>query len=76
MAARLRKPRTPETQKQPYSRDELKRLLAAARPNPRNHAILTLLIDCGMRVSELCNLKAKDANTGQDVIIVRQGKGR
>ena len=44
--------------------------------NLRDYASLTLLIDCGLRGSELCNLKVTDANTAQGLLIVRQGKGR
>lgn len=76
VAGRLRKPRVPDTQKQPYSNDELKRMLAVVKDNPRDYAIITLLIDCGLRASELCNLKVTDANTAQGLLIVRQGKGR
>lgn len=76
VAAKLKKPRVPDTQKQPYSNDELKWMLAVVKGNLRDHAILSLLIDCGLRASELCQLKVSDANTAQGLLIVRQGKGR
>lgn len=76
LGARLKKPRTPQTQKQPYTNDELKRMLAAVKSNARDHAILTLLIDCGLRANELCNLQPSDVNLNQLLIHVKLGKGR
>lgn len=76
IGARLKKPRPPQTQKQPYSDDELRRFLAVSKPSPRDHAIISILIDCGLRANEVCQLTKEDVNFDQFLIIVRQGKGR
>lgn len=72
--ARVRKPKAPFLQKQPFSPEELKALLHASRANLRDHAIVSLLIDTGMRASELCMLRPEDIFLGQSLIKVH-GKG-
>lgn len=41
----------------------------------RNRAILLLLLDTGIRASELCDLKLEDLDNRNNRIFVRQGKG-
>jgi site-specific recombinase XerD len=41
---------------QTLSRQEVAALLRAAEPNERDHAIMQVLLGCGLRVSELCAL--------------------
>ena len=41
----------------------------------RNYIIIDLLYSCGLRVSELCNLKLNDIDFFQNSIIVKSGKG-
>lgn len=41
---------------QTLSRQEVAALLSAAEPNERDHAMLQVLLGCGLRVSELCAL--------------------
>lgn len=72
--ARLKKPAPPSTQKIPFTNDELKRLLRTAQPSARDHAILCLLIDTGMRANELCTLKLSDVLSDQNLLKV-MGKG-
>jgi integrase/recombinase XerD len=57
------------------SRDEVQALIMAPhRLKPR--AILATLYTTGLRVSELCQLKGTDIDSGRMVIQVRQGKGK
>jgi site-specific recombinase XerD len=72
--ARVKKPKAPFLQKQPYAPAELKALLQASRSNPRDHAIIVVMIDTGIRANELCMLRATDVLLGQMVLKVH-GKG-
>lgn len=44
--------------------------------NPKHRLIIKLLYGCGLRVSELTNLKKQDFSFEEDVILVKQAKGR
>lgn len=62
---------------QAFSKDEITRLLSSAAESQlpkRNRAILLLLLDCGLRASELCDLQMRhyDAVNGR---ILAYGKG-
>lgn len=60
--------------KQPFTRDELKALLAVCR-RFQERAILLLLIDTGLRLSEIVGIRRADIDFGQGLIRVH-GKGR
>lgn len=55
--------------------DEYNRLLAAAGANPRDFCILTLFIQTGIRISELCELRVNDLDLVSGLLTVRVGKG-
>lgn len=57
------------------SREEVKALLEAPR-RLRHRTMLALLYGCGLRVSEVTQLKANDIDASRGVLWVRQGKGR
>jgi site-specific recombinase XerD len=61
-------------------RAEIDALLAAPdrnrRSGRRDHALLTVAIQTGMRVSELCGLTCQDAQLGTGAHVRCQGKGR
>ncbi|MCU1295278.1 MAG: integrase [Bryobacterales bacterium] len=57
------------------SREEVKALLQSP-DNLRHRALLAILYGCGLRVSELTELKVSDINSARNVLRVRQGKGR
>jgi site-specific recombinase XerD len=63
----------------PFTDHDLKALLAAAKrtkANPkRDHAILLLLLDTGVRASELCALDVRDVDWQAGQLLVREGKG-
>ncbi len=71
----LSAPRRPKQMPKYLSEDEVKRLLEAAREDPRDYAIISLLVYSGLRVSELCNLRLEDVDFEERVIYVRSGKG-
>lgn len=72
--ARVKKPKAPFLQKQPFTPAELKALLQAAQAAPRDHAIVALLIDTGIRANELCMLRPEDVFLAQSMLRVH-GKG-
>lgn len=41
----------------------------------RNRAVLLLMLDTGLRASELCNLKIEDLDNRNNRVFVKQGKG-
>lgn len=74
VGARVKKPNAPLTQKQPFTEDELKRLIDAA-DTLRDKAILYVLIDTGIRVSELVGLTRDKVLLDQNLLVVF-GKGQ
>ncbi len=78
LAAKIKKP--PATQKvvQPLSPDEARALADAARADPRtglrDHAILLLMLDSGLRAGEVCGLRPSDLLWDQQLAKVL-GKG-
>lgn len=57
------------------SPEEYNRLLAAAGAHPRDFCILTLFIQTGIRISELCELRLGDIDLDAGLLTVRIGKG-
>ncbi|HXC42659.1 MAG TPA: site-specific tyrosine recombinase/integron integrase [Candidatus Dormibacteraeota bacterium] len=56
------------------SREEVKALLAAPG-NLRTRTLLAILYGCGLRVSEVAQLKVSDIDSARNLLRVRQGKG-
>lgn len=75
LALKVKKPRLPQIVKDAYSPDEIQRFLNAA-DNARDYAILCVLLDCGLRASELSNLTRDDVLMDQCLVVVRSGKGK
>ncbi len=64
-------------QVQPFTHDQLKRLLAAAKKTlhpKRNEALLLLMLDTGIRATELCDLRLRDVDLQNGHVTV-EGKG-
>lgn len=57
-----------------YSREEIRRLLAAM--SERWRLMAQLQYGCGLRISELCRLRVKDVDLDRGKLIVRGGKGK
>lgn len=65
------------------SREEVNRVLSAAETQSnagskkkiRDKALLSVAVNCGVRVSELCDLQLTDLNWNAEIVIVRKGKG-
>jgi integrase/recombinase XerD len=57
------------------SKEEVKLILSAQR-NLKHRTMLSLIYSCGLRRSELLNLKLTDIDSKRGLIIIRQAKGR
>jgi integrase/recombinase XerD len=57
------------------SKQEVKEILNAPN-NIKHKAMLSLIYACGLRRSELLNLKPNDIDSNRGVIIIRQAKGK
>lgn len=75
--AALKAPRVPADQVRPFTDGEVAALFdaaAASRHPLRDRAILHLLLDTGIRVSELCGLRYRDVDLANNAVTVT-GKG-
>ena len=57
------------------SKEEVKMILEA-HSNIKHKAMLSLIYSCGLRRSELLNLKLNDIDSKRGVVIIRQAKGK
>lgn len=89
----VKRPKFPDPEIEPLTRDEIQALLKAApytsgwktrtgkatrtrrATGNRDQAIILLLVDTGLRVSELCGLELRDYEADQGRLYVRKGKG-
>ncbi len=57
------------------SKEEVKAILNA-HENIKHKAMLSMIYSCGLRRSELLNLKPSDIDSKRNVVIIRQSKGK
>ena len=57
------------------SKEEVK-LILHAHVNIKHKTMLSLIYSCGLRRSELLNLKLKDINSNRNIVIIKQSKGK
>lgn len=57
------------------SKDEIKKILDA-HSNIKHKAMLCMIYSCGLRRSELLNLKPSDIDSKRNLVIIRQAKGK
>lgn len=78
LATKLRKPQATQKVVQPLAPSDAAALLAAARGDnrngPRNHALVCVLLDTGLRASEVCGIRPADLLWEQRLVKVL-GKG-
>jgi site-specific recombinase XerD len=67
----LARPRVPRMIKEPLADDDLRRLLAVA--NTRDAAILLLLVDTGLRVSEVAGITLADLRADGSIKVMGKG---
>jgi len=56
--------------------DEYNKILSLAGSSPRDYALFQVLLQTGVRVSELCNLDIADVDISHGVLTIRSGKGK
>jgi len=57
------------------SKEDVLKLIDAAKQNPKQYAIIATLYSTGLRIAELINLKVQDIDKENMLIHVRNGKG-
>ena len=71
----VHRPKRPKLLPNVLSKEEVK-LILQALTNIKHKAMLSLIYSCGLRRSELLNLKITDINSKRGLIVIRQSKGR
>jgi len=71
----IHRPRTEKRLPNVLSKEEIKQLLEAPR-SLKHRTMLSLIYSCGLRRSELLNLKPTDIDANRMLIIIRQAKGK
>jgi site-specific recombinase XerD len=75
VGARVKRPKVPQSIKPPFTDAELKALLDAAKTSLRDTALLMLLVDCGLRASEVAHIQLVHVYAKQGLLHVKEGKG-
>lgn len=71
----IHRPKNPKLLPNVLSKEEIKAILFASN-NIKHRAMLSLIYSCGLRRSELLNLKINDIDTNRKLVIIRQSKGK
>ncbi len=71
----IHRPKSPKLLPNVLSKEEIKAILQAPS-NIKHKAMLSLIYSCGLRRSELLNLKLTDIDSKRGLIIIKQSKGR
>jgi integrase/recombinase XerD len=71
----LERPRRGRALPKVFSKDEVRRILNAAR-NGKHKLILWMVYSCGLRRSEIINIRLNDLDRDRGILLIREGKGR
>jgi integrase/recombinase XerD len=71
----VHRPKKPKLLPNVLSKEEIKRILNA-QTNIKHKTMLSLVYSCGLRRSELLNLRLTDVDSSRNLIIIKQSKGR
>ncbi|MBX2966112.1 MAG: site-specific integrase [Cyclobacteriaceae bacterium] len=71
----IHRPKKPKTLPNVLSKEEIKAILEAHN-NIKHRAMLSLIYACGLRRSELLNLKPTDIDSKRGVLLIKQAKGK
>lgn len=71
---KVTKPKVTRKPVKPFTTTELKKLLEA-KQSTKLKTIQLLLLDTGLRISELCNLKVEDYDQNNGRLYIKSGKG-
>ena len=72
---KIHRPRREKLLPNVLSKEEIKSILEAHH-NIKHKAMLSLIYSCGLRRSELLNLKPLDIDSKRNIVIIRQSKGK
>jgi integrase/recombinase XerD len=72
---KIHRPRREKLLPNVLSKDEIKKILEA-HSNIKHKTMLSVIYSCGLRRSELINLKPADIDSKRNIIIIRQAKGK
>lgn len=72
---KIHRPRPEHKLPNVLSKEEIKAILIA-HANIKHKAMLSLIYSCGLRRSELLNLKLTDIDSKRNIVIIRQAKGK
>ena len=71
----LERPRRGRALPKVFSKDEVRRILNAAR-NGKHKLILWMVYSCGLRRSEITNIRLEDLDRDRGILFIKEGKGR
>jgi integrase/recombinase XerD len=71
----IERPRRSRALPKVFSKDEVSRILNSAR-NTKHKLLLWLIYSCGLRRSEVTNIKLSDLDRERSIIHIREGKGK
>ena len=71
----IERPKLPKLLPHVLSKEEMKAILGAHQ-NIKHRSMLSLIYACGLRRSEILNLKPKDIDSNRGMLRVNQGKGK
>ncbi|NVO21517.1 MAG: tyrosine-type recombinase/integrase [Bacteroidetes bacterium] len=72
----IQRPRRAKRLPNVLSKQEVEKLLKAAAENIKHLSMLSLIYSCGLRRSELINLKLTDIDSRRGLVIIRDAKGK
>jgi len=72
---KIYRPKTQKLLPNVLSKEEIKKILNAHN-NIKHKTMLSLIYSCGLRRSELINLKMNDIDSNRNLVIIRQAKGK
>ena len=70
----MKMPKLPKKLPTVMSKEQVKKLLDSAE-SERDKVIMMFFLDCGLRLSELCNLNYQDIDLKVGKVLIRSGKG-
>ncbi len=71
----IHRPRTEKKLPNVLSREEVKRIINAPS-NVKHRMMLSLIYACGLRRSELLNIRIKDVQSERNILLIQQSKGK
>ncbi|MGD0582948.1 MAG: tyrosine-type recombinase/integrase [Bacteroidales bacterium] len=71
----LERPRRSRALPKVFSKDEVTRILSSVR-NDKHKLLLWMIYSCGLRRSEVTNIKLTDLDRDRGILHIREGKGR